>query len=208
MRSRLPRWRQRLTASVLVLSALGWGACEPLDLTLFPVTPDASAPPLVDIPTQPPASVQPDASIQPDPATQRDAGALPPPPCLPGATACESCVQAAACATGERCHPRTGECVPSCAEGVQCPGSLVCGSLDVCVECQDESQCASSSDEPHCDTLRGVCVECFQDEHCTDDPLERPACLATGVCGCASNDDCGDGATCELGEAHCEIEGD
>ncbi|MEY4546959.1 MAG: hypothetical protein RL685_3154 [Pseudomonadota bacterium] len=204
MRSRLPRWRRGLTALALVASALGWGACEPLDLALFPVTPDASVPALVEVPAQPSASTQPDAGDD----VQSDAGAsLPPFACLPGATACESCVLAAACASGERCHPRIGGCVPSCAEGA-CPGSLVCDSLDVCVECRDDIQCAGASDEPHCDTLRGVCVECFQDEHCTDDPLERPACLATGICGCASNDDCSGGATCELDEAHCEIEDD
>lgn len=206
MRSRL-RWRQGLTAWLLLVSAPGWSGCEPLDLTLFPVTPDASVPPLVEVPAQPPGSI-PLASAPPDAGAQSDAGNPPPSACLSGATACEICVQAAACASGEICHPRSGECVLPCADGVQCPGSLVCDSLGVCVECRDDTQCAGSSDESHCDTLRGVCVECFQDAHCTDDPLERPACLATGICGCASNDDCSGGATCELDEAHCESEDD
>jgi hypothetical protein len=81
----------------------------------------------------------------------------------------------------------------------------VCGPLDVCVQCASPAQCTTTDDEPQCDITRGVCVECLTRADCTDDPLERPACLPGGTCGCASNDDCG-GAICELDEGHCEIE--
>jgi hypothetical protein len=195
-----------LRVAAAALSALGWGGCEPLDLALFPVTQDASVPPPIDVPAPPPPNPPADAGT--------DAGGLasppPPSPCLPGAPACEACVLAASCAAGYVCHPASGECVPPCASGApECPAGLVCGALDVCVECTGNAQCTVyDDDEPRCDVQRGVCVECLIDEHCTDDPFERPVCLTGGICGCASNDDCSGGASCELDEGHCEIEDD
>jgi hypothetical protein len=199
-----PRQARPLLASLLAASALGWSACEPLDLALFPVTPDASAPPLIDIPSLPSGNGSADAG--------GDGGVAPPPPspspCVPGAAACEACLLRADCSAGEVCHPRTGNCVPPCADGApRCSGALVCSSLGVCVECENDEQCASNDDESRC-ALRGECVECLTGADCTDDPLERPACLADGSCGCASNADCSGGALCQLDEAHCEIEDD
>lgn len=181
------------------LSALGWSACEPLDLALFPVAPDASPASVIEVPAPPPASQPADAGS--------DAGSMPPPsPCLPGASGCEACLLAASCPAGAVCHPATGECVPPCASSAPaCSAGLVCSELEVCVECTEDAQC-TGDDESRCDTRRGACVECLTSEHCTDDPFERPVCLAGGSCGCASNDDCSGGALCELDEGHCELE--
>jgi hypothetical protein len=198
------RWPRPLVVALTISSGLGWGACEPLDLPLFPVTPDASVPPPpIDVPTLP-------GSPQRDAGGDASSGPPPPPPqCQPGETACEACVRAAACAAAEVCHPSTGECVLPCPGGAaDCPAALVCGPLDVCVQCAADAQCATTDDQPRCDIARGVCVECLTRDDCTDDVFERPACLPGGVCGCASNADCSDGAICELDEAHCELEED
>lgn len=210
MRRRSGGSRWPVIVAVWALSTLGWSACEPLDLALFPVpvpaTPDASAPPpLIDVPAPSPAAPAPDAG----PDAGADAGAPPPSPCLPGASDCEACLLAAACPAGDVCHPASGECVPPCAGAAPlCAAGLVCSSLDVCVECEDDAQCTRDDDESRCDTQRSTCVECLTSADCTDDPFERPVCLPGGSCGCASNDDCSGGALCELDEQHCEIEDD
>jgi hypothetical protein len=201
-------WRRPLVAAALAASALGWSACEPLDLALFPEAPDASAPapPIIEVPGSPAPSEPADAG-----SDVADAGSTPPepPPCQPGESACEACVLADECLAGEVCHPATGECVPPCASGTrQCPPGLVCGPLDVCVQCASADQCAAIDDDLRCDLARGACVECITSADCTDDPFERPVCLPGGTCGCASDADCSGGAICELDEAHCEIEDD
>lgn len=219
MPARTWRSHRRRIVAVSALSALGWGGCEPLDLALFPVTEDASSSP-VDIPEPLPAvavDAGSDAGMGAEIDARGDAGSAdagstepPPAPCLPGAAACEACVVAESCAAGLVCHPFSGQCVPPCpGDAPQCPVGLVCGPLDVCVECTEDAQClASDDDEPRCDLDRGVCVECLIDSHCTDDPFERPLCLGGGICGCDSDDDCSGGAICELDESHCEIEDD
>ncbi len=216
MMERAARWRRGFVASSLAASALGWSGCEPLDLELFPVAPaDASAPPLIEVPDASPGSAVADAGS----AGVLDAGGKdgdagdggsslpqPPSPCVLGARACEACVRADACPAGQVCHPLTGDCVPPCASSTpQCPGALLCSSLDVCVECERDDQCTRDDDETRC-ALGGECVECLTNADCTDDPLERPVCLPDGECGCASNADCSGGAICEIDERHCEIE--
>lgn len=209
-------WRWPLLAGISAFGALGVSACEPLDLALFPA-PDAGTEPqtqpetpIIEIPQAPQQSPSEAPSA---PLVDAGSDAAPPPeppaPCLPGALACEACVQAAACSGANVCHPATGECVRPCADGPpQCPGSLFCSPLDVCVECTSDAQCTRDDDEPRCDVQRGVCVECLTNVDCTDDPFERPACLPNGECGCRSDADCFGGAICELDEAHCEIEDD
>ena len=150
---------RRWIATATALTVLGGGACEPLDLALFPVPQqqDAGADPPVEEPPPPPVEEPADAGGSSDADGDAssdagsDAGALPPPPpaCLPGATACEACLLAATCPAGEICHPFSGECVPACADSEpRCAPGLVCSPLDVCVECVSDAQCTRDDDEP------------------------------------------------------------
>lgn len=187
------------------------GACEPLDIALYPPAPDAGIVQPVDV-SPPTRQELPDAASSPLPKPEPEAGPGPAPdagsgspPCLPGATLCDACVSSGNCLAGRVCHPLTGECVVPCPGGEACPSPGVCNLLlEVCVDCIDESHCANRPGEPLCDTDRGVCVECRTSDDCVAEPLRRPACLpGTHRCGCASNDDC-PSSTCELDEAHCE----
>jgi hypothetical protein len=193
---------QLLSCAVLVSSS-----CQPLDIALFRSEVDAGIEP-PNAPNSPfPVQVAP-----PEPIPEAGAPAAPDSgtvvsrePCLPGALACEACVRAADCAQGQVCHPRTGECVVSCANSVPaCPGASVCdSSLGVCVACIGAAQCAGTA-APACDTDRGTCVECVTSSDCKGDPSRYPVCLSGPPrCGCDSNDDC-PGGRCELAEGHCD----
>lgn len=180
-----------LVAGAALLVVLG-GACEPLDIELFP---DG-----VELDTEADAGEIPD-DAEPAPPAPAEAGAST--PCAPGAQSCLDCVRTAACAGGLVCHPHTGDCVAPCDEQTSCSNGDVCNTeLGVCVECIDGDAC-SSDDRPICDQRAGDCVECLESTDCTDDPEERPVCLtALGVCGCMSDTDCavgscGDGGECE-----------
>jgi hypothetical protein len=188
----------------LLGAGLAVGACEPLDIALYPSAPDAGIQLPVDV--SPPQDETPDAGSEPAPAPPDASSARE--PCLPGATACEACVLAGNCPAGRVCHPLTGTCVVPCAGGASCPGSSVCNLLDeVCVECIDERQCPGPT-ASRCDTNRGICVECVTSDDCIAEPLARPACLAASSrCGCATNNDC-PGGVCETSEAHCEFRDD
>jgi hypothetical protein len=181
-------------------------ACEPLDIPLFPAKADAGIRPPVDV-GQPARET--DAGIvsdagSPEEEVEVDAGNVPE-PCLPGATACEACVAASSCPVGRVCHPRSGECVVPCSDTLpSCPASSTCSPLGVCVACLDDVQCRNPSAQV-CDTDRGVCVECVDADDCTAEPLERPVCLPSLRCGCATNSDCPTGF-CEVREGHCEVE--
>lgn len=186
------------------LSGIGLAiiACEPLDIPLFPAKGDAGIRIPLDVE---PSAAEPDAAVVSDAAsTEADAG-TPPEPCLPGATACEACVTAASCPIGRVCHPRSGECVVPCSDTLpSCPAGSTCSPLGVCVACLDDVQCRNPSAR-FCDTDRGVCVECVDADDCTAEPLERPVCLPSQRCGCATNADCPAGF-CEVREGHCEAE--
>jgi hypothetical protein len=190
----------------LAAVAVAIGACEPLDISLFPPERDAGVIQPVDV--SPPTRAElPDAASEPPPPPP-DAMS-PRPPCLNGAVECEACVSAANCPAGRICHPLTGDCVVPCAGGTGCPAPSVCNLLlEVCVECIYEDQCTANPSKPLCDTNRGVCVECRTSDDCVSDPLRLPACL-TGFnrCGCASDADCPVGF-CETREAHCELSDD
>jgi hypothetical protein len=197
------------------------GACEPLDIALYPPAPDAGALRPVDIsppvqqeppdaasspPPEPEPESEPETEPDPEPGTAPapDAGSIRP-PCLPGAALCDACVSAANCPDGRVCHPLTGACVVPCPAGAACPSPAVCNLLlEVCVDCIDESHCTNRPGEPLCDTDRGVCVECRTSDDCVAEPLRRPVCLSGSQrCGCATNADCPLGS-CEIDEAHCE----
>jgi hypothetical protein len=186
------------------LSGLGLaiGACEPLDIPLFPASADAGIRLVVDagqLPHEADAAVADDAG-----SPEVDAGRAPA-PCLAGATACEACVAASSCPVGRICHPRSGECVVPCSVAApKCPAASTCSPLGVCVACVDDVQCQAPSARA-CDTDRGVCVECVDADDCTAEPLERPVCLPSQRCGCATNSDCPAGF-CEAREGHCESE--
>jgi hypothetical protein len=191
-------WR---ALSGLLAAALSIGACEPLDLALFPDRTDGDAGVSGDpgsVLLAAPEAGPPDAAAAaPDATSERD-------PCFPGATACEACIQAGSCPAGRVCHPRTGVCLLPCAEDpAACPAPSVCSPLGVCVSCFENRHCPGASAQV-CDTERGVCVECVTSDDCTAEPLERPTCLpGLQRCGCDSNDDCPVGF-CETLEGHCE----
>lgn len=192
--------------SGLVSAGLAIGACEPLDISLYPPTADAGVLEPVDV-SPPVREETADAASAPPPApldamSPRD-------PCAAGATACEACVIAGQCALGTVCHPLTGDCVTPCSDGTECPDQNICNPLlGVCVECIDASDCTANPSLPVCDTRRGVCVECVTSDDCVSEPLRRPVCLqGFNRCGCATADDCPVGF-CETREAHCELTDD
>ena len=185
--------------------ALAIAACEPLDIALFPASSDAG----VQLPSDAGALArEADAGATGEPSPPPADGGSPLEPCLPGATACEACVQAGNCPVGRVCHPRSGDCVVPCSDVAPvCPAPSVCSPLGVCVACLDDIQCPSATARV-CDTDRGVCVECVDADDCTAEPLERPVCLpASQRCGCATDDDCPAGV-CETREGHCELNND
>jgi hypothetical protein len=190
----------------LVSGGLAIGACEPLDIALYPPAPDAGVKQPVDV--SPPSREElPDAASEPAPAAP-DAMS-PSSPCAAGATACDACVSSGKCALGTVCQPLTGDCVIPCADGTDCPARNVCNPLlGVCVECIDASDCTTNPALAVCDTRRGVCVECLTSDDCVAEPLLRPVCLdGFNRCGCAGDDDCPVGY-CETREAHCELTDD
>ena len=190
----------------LFSAGLVLGACEPLDISLYPPARDAGVIQPVDV--SPPVREEvPDAASDPSPPPP-DAMS-PSTPCAAGATACDACVSAGRCAAGNVCHPLTGECVIPCADATDCPAQNVCNPLlGVCVGCIDASDCTTNPSLPLCDTRRGVCVECITSDDCVSEPLRRPVCLdGFNRCGCASADDCPVGF-CETREAHCELTDD
>ena len=185
-----------------VLSGLGLAiaACEPLDIPLYPDRADAGIRLIVDAGQ---SAREPDVAVVADAGSPEVDAGSPPEPCLPGATACEACIAASSCPVGRVCHPRSGECVVPCSVAVpSCPAASTCSPLGVCVACVDDVQCRAPSAR-FCDTDRGVCVECVDADDCTDEPLERPVCLTSQRCGCATNADCPAGF-CEVREGHCE----
>lgn len=188
-----PPSRGRCVGAALLL-LLG-GACEPLDIQLFPER--------VGLDTGVDAGEGPDAPDPPSPAPAEGGAST---ACLPDAQSCLDCVRSAGCSDGLVCHPQNGDCAAPCDEQTSCSNGGLCNTeLGVCVECIDSDAC-SSDNRPICDPEAGVCVECLDDADCTDDPEERPICLmALGVCGCISDADCAEGS-CQQGE--CEEDED
>ena len=209
-RSRRDFWSVGWILGGLSCVGLAISSCQPLDIPLFRSEPDAGIEVPADSSSPFPIDIGPAEPAPEAGAPAPDAGSIPSrEPCLSGALACEACVRAAACAAGQVCHPRSGECVVPCSNSVPaCPGSSVCNdALGVCVACIGVAQCTGTA-RPVCDTDRGVCVECVTSSDCTDDPLKYPVCLAASSrCGCASNADCPSGE-CELSESHCEDDDD
>lgn len=85
---------------------------------------------------------------------------------------------------GRSCIPQPAGQV--CGTAAECPaGQPVC--LDhVCVQCEDDSQCAQA-----CNTATHTCQGCTVDEDCAATP-DTPRCLAEdGLCvACLGGDDC------------------
>ncbi len=141
------------------------GACDPLEIPLFPERSDLGV-------EQPPADPAPDAEAPPAVPVGPDAAL-----CRPGAEGCLACVRAAACDAERLCHPVTGECTEPCDAQNSCDDGNRCNAdLGVCVECVGDDTC-SEGNLRRCDPGAGVCVECVTSADCTEEPQERPTCL-------------------------------
>lgn len=119
----------------------------------------------------------------------------PRPYCDVAANQCVECLGDKNC--GDRtCDLVTHECV-ECVGPANCPqAGTTCDPLSrQCVaSCSTNTDC-TSSDQPTCDTARGVCVQCLADTSCGG---ELPYCdTARGVCvQCLGNANCASGHTC------------
>jgi len=85
----------------------------------------------------------------------------------------------------------------TCLNGVPCPGTTpICDSRGVCVQCTSNTDCASMTKKPNCNTANGECVECARSSQCA---RATPRCDPVGnTCGkCLSDADCtGEWHTC------------
>lgn len=78
-----------------------------------------------------------------------------------------------------------------CADGCPTEKPLCSETLEKCVECLEDSQCAGNDEGSYCNAAEGECAECLDNAHCAATP-ETPVCDAeTRSCvQCVSDSDC------------------
>jgi hypothetical protein len=85
------------------------------------------------------------------------------------------------CAANQVCNPQTGQCVPMCADDIQCPGGQKCHLSGHCgPPCAQDSDCAQYGSDLICCTAPGI-------------PSQFCDANSTGKCrpdGCALHSEC------------------